>query len=108
MKALLTAAALTAIIGTAPLAQTAEQSVYLQSIEKGDPWSAAEIAGRTDAIEDHATTQSPWLITLAKLKPLSTAEREFVLDVLGIEMDQQALDQAIEESEVPLEAFGGE
>ena len=98
MKALISVAALAAIVGTASLAQTAEQSVYLQSIDKGDPWSAAEIAGRTAAIEDHATTQSPWLITLAKLKPLSIEEREFVLEVLGIEMDQQVLDQAIEEN----------
>jgi hypothetical protein len=98
MKALISVAALAAIVGTASLAQTAEQSVYLQSIDKGDPWSAAEIAGRTAAIDDQATAQSPWLITLAKLKPLSIEEREFVLDVLGIEMDQQVLDQAIEEN----------
>lgn len=56
----------------------------------------------------HEAEKSRWVVTLEHLKPLTVEERVFVLQVLGIEMDQQVLDQAIQENEIPLEAFGGE
>ena len=57
---------------------------------------------------DHEVEKSRWLVTLDHLKPLTIEERAFVLQVLGIEMDQKVLDQAIQENEIPIEAFGGE
>lgn len=51
---------------------------------------------------------SRWTVTLEMLEPLTDEERQAVLDVLGIEMDLEILDQAIEENQVPLDAFGGE
>lgn len=56
----------------------------------------------------HEVEKSRWLVTLDHLKPLTIEERAFVLQVLGIEIDQQVLDQAIQENEIPLEVFGGE
>lgn len=56
----------------------------------------------------HEAEESRWLVTLDHLKPLTIEERAFVLQVLGIEMDQKVLDQAIQENEIPIEAFGGE
>lgn len=51
---------------------------------------------------------SRWTVTLEMLEPLTDEERQAVLDVLGIEMAPDILDQAIAENQVPLEAFGGE
>lgn len=51
---------------------------------------------------------SRWTVTLEMLEPLTVEERQTVLNVLGIEMDPDILDQAIAESQVPLEVFGGE
>ena len=56
----------------------------------------------------HEAEPTRWLVTLDHLKPLTIEERAFVLQVLGIEIDQQVLDQAIQENEIPLEVFGGE
>jgi hypothetical protein len=49
-----------------------------------------------------------WTVTLAMLEPLTDGERQAVLDLLGIEMDPDILDQAIVENAVPIEAFGGQ
>lgn len=57
---------------------------------------------------DERQQQSRWLVTLEHLKPLSTEERQFVMNMLGIEIDMDTLEQAIQEAEVPIEAFGGE
>jgi hypothetical protein len=51
---------------------------------------------------------SRWTVTLAMLEPLTDDERQAVLEVLGIEMNPDILDQAIAEGQVPLEVFGGE
>jgi hypothetical protein len=51
---------------------------------------------------------SRWTVTLEMLEPLTGDERQAVLDVLGIEMNPDILDQAIRENQVPLEVFGGE
>lgn len=51
---------------------------------------------------------SRWTVTLGVLEPLSDQERQFVLDMLGIDLSLDTLDQAIRENQVPLEVFGGE
>lgn len=51
---------------------------------------------------------SRWTVTLEMLEPLTDDERQAVLHVLGIEMDPDILNQAIQENAVPLEAFGGD
>jgi hypothetical protein len=42
------------------------------------------------------------------LEPLSDEERQFVLDMLGIDLSLDIINQAIAEGQVPLEVFGGE
>lgn len=49
-----------------------------------------------------------WEITLNQLEPLSDDERMFVLDVLGIDLTLDQINQAIAEGDIPLSAFGGE
>lgn len=51
---------------------------------------------------------SRWTITLEHLEPLTDQERRFVLDMMGIDLSVEVIDQAIQEGQVPLEAFGGE
>lgn len=51
---------------------------------------------------------SRWVVTLEMLEPLSDQERQFVLDVLGIDLSLDVINQAIAEGQVPLEVFGGE
>ena len=51
---------------------------------------------------------SQWTVTLAMLEPLTDDERQAVLDVLGIDLSLETIDQAIAEGQVPLEVFGGE
>ena len=51
---------------------------------------------------------SRWTITLEHLEPLTDQERQFVLNMLGIDLSVEVIEQAIQEGHVPLEAFGGE
>jgi hypothetical protein len=51
--------------------------------------------------------QSRWTVTLEMLGLLTDEERQFVLDLLGIEMSLDIINQAIAEGQVPLSAFGG-
>jgi len=50
---------------------------------------------------------SRWTVTLAMLEPLAADERQFVLDMLGIDLSPEIVEQAIAENQIPLEAFGG-
>jgi hypothetical protein len=50
--------------------------------------------------------QSHWTVTLEVLEPLSDEERQFVLDLLGIDLTVGMINQAIAEGQVPLSVFG--
>jgi hypothetical protein len=52
---------------------------------------------------------SPWTVTLEMLEPLTGEERQFVHDILGIDLSLDIIiNQAIAESALPVEVFGGE
>lgn len=50
---------------------------------------------------------SRWTVTLEHLEPLTDDERRFVLDMLGIDLSLEIIEQAIQEDQVDLDAFGG-
>lgn len=51
---------------------------------------------------------SRWTVTLAMLETLSDEERQFVIDMLGIDLSLEIVNQAIAEAQMPLSTFGGE
>lgn len=70
--------------------------------------TAALLATSMSANAHDTDEPNRWLVTLEHLEPLTVEQRMFVVGMLGIEIDAETLDQAIQEAQVPLEVFGGE